>query len=209
MFDRMGRKLTAPFIHGIALRVPPRITPSTITGFGLLAGIACAVSASRGWIVASIAFWTVNRLADGIDGALARINATKAKPGLQTDDLGGYFDLVADFLIYAIVPIGIAWTVDNRGTWIALSLLLSVFYVNLGSWSILSAIQEKRGRGSANTEESTTITMPSAIIEGAETIAAYAVFLLFPSTTDVLFVVFALLVAISAGQRVLWAKRNL
>jgi phosphatidylserine synthase len=186
-----------------------------MTGFGLVAGIACAVSASRGWIVASVVLWTINRLADGLDGALARVNAnananaTRSKPETQTNDRGGYFDLMADFVTYAIVPVGIAWHADNRGTWISLSILLSAFYVNLGSWSILSAIQEKQGHGSASTAQSTTITMPSAIVEGAETIAAYAAFLLFPSATRVLFAGFAMLVTISAAQRILWAKRNL
>lgn len=209
MFDRIGRKLTAPLTHRIALRVPRRITPLTITGFGLLTGIACAFSASRGWIATSIVLWTVNRLADGLDGALARANDTKSNAGSQTNDLGGYFDLMADFVTYTIVPVGIAWNVDNRGTWISLSILLSTFYVNLGSWSILSAIQEKHGRGSLSTAESTTIIMPSAIVEGAETIAAYAAFLFFPSATHILFVGFSLLVATSAAQRILWARQNL
>jgi phosphatidylserine synthase len=209
MFDRIGRRLIAPTAHRLALRASPRITPLAMTGFGLVAGIACAVSASQGWIVTSIVLWTVNRLADGLDGALARVNASESKPETQTNDLGGYFDLMADFVTYAIVPVGIAWNVDNRGTWISLSILLSAFYVNLGSWSILSAIKEKHGQGSASTAQSTTITMPSAIVEGAETIAAYAAFLLFPSATRVLFASFATLVVISAAQRVLWARRNL
>jgi phosphatidylglycerophosphate synthase len=264
MFDRIGRRLIAPAVNRVALLVPNRITPSAVTGFGLLAGIGCALSASQGWIVASLLLWTVNRLADGLDGALARLpelfrwapsslrfesyqwvpiqpasqignpksqnrpgretvagldyptldpsSLGAATPGLHvqssTRDLGGYLDLMADFVTYASVPIGIAWRTDNRGTWISLALLLGAFYVNLGSWSVLSAIHEKRGRGAATTE-STSITMPSAIVEGTETIIAYATFLLFPSASRALFASFALLVALSTLQRIQWAIRNL
>jgi phosphatidylserine synthase len=221
MFDHVGRKFAAPIIHRVARRIPQRITPLSITGFGLCAGILCAASASQGWVAVSMVLWIVNRLADGLDGGLARhrnhvpqdpsTTGSKAQPTElpSPSALGGYFDLMADFVTYAIVPLGIAWHVNERGTWIALSALLAVFYVNLGSWTVLSAVQEKRGFGAAATGEPTSITMPTTIIEGTETILAYSAFLLFPGAVPVLFAIFAAMVTVSAGQRMVWAKQHL
>ena len=46
------------------------------------------------WV--ALALILVNRLADGLDGAVARHG--------RLTDLGGYVDIVADFLVYAVVP---------------------------------------------------------------------------------------------------------
>jgi phosphatidylserine synthase len=225
MFDRMGRRLAAPLALRAAQRIPQRITPLAITGFGLMAGVVCAISASQGWIVVSFAFWIINRLADGLDGALARLRAHDPKASSPTQpealtsaestnqgstgEQGGYFDLMADFVTYAIVPVGIAWHVNTRAGWISLAVLLAVFYVNAASWTVLSAIQEKRGFGASANGERTSITMPTTIVEGTETILAYAAFLLFPASAQLSFTVFAVLVALSALQRMVWAKQNL
>ncbi len=209
MFDRIGRRLTAPIANRAAECIPQSVSPQTITGFGLLAGMACALAGSQGWIVGSLLLWTINRLADGLDGALSRFRSDNAPLEWSAQDRGGYFDLMADFVSYASVPIGIAWQVDDRRTWISLAVLLAAFYVNLGAWTLLSAIQEKRGFGAASAGESTSITMPATLIEGTETIVAYFAFLLFPSAAHILFGVFAALVALSAAQRIIWANRNL
>jgi phosphatidylglycerophosphate synthase len=224
MFDRFGRNFCAPIASRVAKSIPLSITPLSITGFGLLAGIACAVSASQGWIAASLVLWWVNRVADGLDGALFRFRSPDLNGQTAKSDLGGYADLMADFVTYAIVPVGIAWQVDQRKTWISLSVLLTAFYINLGSWTVLAAIQEKRGWSASGTAKSTSTTptptsattsietsiaMPSALIEGTETIVAYSMFLIAPRATAALFAVFALLVAISAVQRIDWARRNL
>jgi phosphatidylserine synthase len=225
MFDHVGRKFAAPIIHRVARRISPRITPLAITGFGLCAGIVCAASASQGWVAVSMVLWIVNRLADGLDGGLARhrnhvpeapsTTGSKAHPKAQPTELpspsalGGYFDLMADFVTYAIVPLGIAWHVNSRSAWISLVVLLAVFYVNLGSWTVLAAIQEKRGFGAVATGEPTSITMPTTFVEGTETILAYSAFLLFPGAVPVLFAIFAAMVTVSAGQRMVWAKQHL
>ena len=237
MFDPSLRQIAARLANPVAQRVPIRVKPNYITTLGLFLGIACAAAASQGWVMTSVVLWVLNRLADGFDGALARTRRSTGKPaqtppadaesgqksGQSTDrgfliegssakpsgDLGGYVDLMADFISYVLIPIGIAWRIDNRVTWISLAALFGVLYVNLGSWTLLAAIQERRGFGVNQTGESTTITMPTALIEGSETIAAYGVMLLFPSTAATSFAVFAALVTVSAFQRFWWARKHL
>ena len=50
--------------------------------------------------VGTVVLILLNRLADGLDGAIAR--------NTQTTDLGGYLDIVCDFLVYSGVVFGFA-----------------------------------------------------------------------------------------------------
>ncbi len=51
--------------------------------------------------------------------------------------------------------------------------------------------------------------MPSGLIEGAETVVFYCLFLLWPGQVVGLFCVFAALVLVTVGQRLVWAARTL
>ena len=88
-------------------------------------------------------------------------------------------------------------------------MLLGSFYLNTMSWAYLSALLEKRGRGAARSNERTSITMPSGLIEGSETIVCYSLFLAWPARSVPLFWIMAGLVAVNVIQRVVWASRNL
>ena len=51
--------------------------------------------------------------------------------------------------------------------------------------------------------------MPTALIEGTETVVAYTLFILLPEQSTLLFAVFGTLVWITVLQRTLWAIRHL
>lgn len=51
--------------------------------------------------------------------------------------------------------------------------------------------------------------MPSGLVEGAETMFFYALFLLFPDSATPLFGTFAVLVAVTVLQRLVWAASRL
>ena len=132
---------------------------------------------------------------DGLDGAVARAAGTQSP-------LGGYLDLMADFVVYAAIPIAIWWSLRAVQSPMPLVIMLAVFYVNAASWMLLSALIEKG-------DVQTSVAMPTGLIEGFETIVFYSLFLLFPAWAGELFWVFSALVAISVLQRVVWAWRNL
>ena len=86
----------------------------------------------------ALAFWLLNRITDGLDGTVARIS------NRQTD-WGGYLDIMLDFIIYALIPISLAFSVNNGAIiFITLSIMLGVFYINSASWMYLSAILGKK-----------------------------------------------------------------
>src|SRR5690606_34515966 len=123
----------------------------------------------------ALLFWILNRLCDGLDGALAREQGKKT-------DLGGYLDILSDFFVYASLPLGImlglsAWDpgtlAPSMTAWPALASMLAAFYLNAASWMYLSGLMEKKGMQAASPDapaQPTSLAMPPGIAEGFETI---------------------------------------
>lgn len=202
MLDLRLRPLKERILEPIAARLGRRVSANALTGFALVVTLGAAVLAATGQPIAAVTAWLVGRLLDGLDGPVARHRGAAS-------DFGGYLDMVADTIGYAAVPIGVAFGVDERSAWIAVSVLLGAFFINTISWSYLSAVLEKKGAGASATGEMTTITMPPALVEGTETIVLFSLFIAFPQWSTWLFAVMSALVAVNVGQRVAWARQHL
>jgi phosphatidylglycerophosphate synthase len=112
----------------------------------------------------ALALWLFNRLLDGLDGLIARRSR-------RSSDAGGYLDIMLDFMIYAALPLAMAWA-EPALAW-PTAVLLGVFYINSASWMYLSALLEKRGAGAEARGEATSVSMPRGLVEGSETIVFY------------------------------------
>lgn len=202
MFDRRLRPTKDRLLEPAAQQVARHVGPHTLTGLSVSITIGAAALAASGRNWWALGAWLIGRVLDGLDGPVARHRG-------EVSDVGGYLDMVADTLGYAAVPVGVAVGVDDTGTWIALAFLLAAFYVNAISWAYLAAILEKRGAGVVTTGELTSITMPTALVEGAETIIVFGLFLAVPQLATWWFVAMAVLVAGNVVQRLVWAARTL
>jgi phosphatidylglycerophosphate synthase len=200
MIDTTLRHVKERALLPIVARIAPCISPLTLTLLGGAIGLAAAGAAALGWTELGLGLWALNRIFDGLDGTLARFNGTQS-------DLGGYLDLMTDFLVYVAIPVGLGFDSPSNGVWLALVLMFGSFYVNAGSFLYLSALLERRQHGAKQCGELTAITMPVGLIEGAETVIFYSLFFLFPAYLTTLMTVFGVLVAFSAAQRVVWAAR--
>ena len=198
LLDRFLRGFTARVLKTILVRPVLRLHPNAITAIALLPGTAAAVCAAQRHWCAAIALFMTNRVIDGVDGAVARMTGKQS-------DLGGYLDIMTDFLVYAALPIAIWIGADHPDAW-ATVCLLAAFYVNAASWMYLSALLEKRGRSDATV---TSIAMPTGVIEGSETIAFFVAFLALPQLSYRLFVAMAVLTLLGAALRLVWAIRHL
>ncbi len=167
------------------------LSPNVITLLALAVGLAAAGAATQRLYGLGLALWAVNRMLDGLDGAVARATG-------QQSDFGGYLDIVADFVVYAAVPIGFFLGLPSVELGLSLILLLASFYVNGASWMYLAAILEKRSAGAAARGELTTVAMPAGLIGGTETVLFYTAFFLWPSAARWLFLLMA---ASGAGGR--------
>jgi phosphatidylglycerophosphate synthase len=187
-------KVLAPLAKRFSTAPPLQLT---INAF--IAGLLCALAAGVGNYWIALLLWFLNRLLDGLDGEVARL----AK---KQSDWGGYIDIVCDFAVYALIPFALAWSLGSPGAFFAVAFLLITFYVNAGSWLYLSALLEKRSPATATY---TSITFPTGLIEGTETILFYSLFLLLPTLAPYLMVLMALLVIITIFQRLSWAEAQL
>lgn len=202
MIDKALRKpkesVLTPLVRG-PLR---QIHPTAVTVLAAIVGLAAAGAAWQGAYLAALGLWVLNRILDGLDGTLARITG-------QQSDLGAYLDIVLDHMVYIAVPLGLALAAGTAGAYLALALLLASFYLNGASWMYLAALLEKRNAGAAARGELTTVTMPGGLVEGAETVVLFTLFLLFPGALIPLFGLMAVLVVLTAAQRVVWTVRHL
>lgn len=202
MIDKVLREpkeaLLTPLVRGPLRHVHPTAVSVVAAGVGLAAGAAAWQEA----YMLALALWGANRVLDGLDGTLARVTGRQS-------DLGAYLDIVLDHLVAAVIALGLAVAAGTPAAFLALALLLGAFYINGASWMYLAAILEKRSAGAARRGELTTVTMPSGLIEGAETVLFYTLFLLFPGALVPLFCLMAALVAVTTCQRLIWATRTL
>jgi len=200
MLDLALRPKKESLLSPVVERIAPRVSAGFLTGLALLAALGASVTVAIPAL--AVVLWWASRIFDGLDGPVARFRG-------EASDFGGYLDMVGDTVGYALIPLGVAYHVDERSTWIAVSVMLAVLSVNTISWTYLSALAEKRGAGVAESDEMTSVTMPPALIEGTETIVAYTLFLAFPSAATWLLGGFGALVAVNVVQRIRWAGANL
>lgn len=202
MFDHSLREVKRNLLAPVVSRAVGRIAPHTFTVLAFVLTIGAAVAAWRGLSVMAVAAWLIGRLFDGLDGETARAAGTAS-------DRGAYADLLLDSIGYAAVPIGVAFAAADLDTWRIVAVLLATFYVNAMSWLMLSALLEKRAAGAAARGETTSVTMPRGLVEGAETIVLFTVALAVPSIANAVFVVMAVGVLVGVVQRAMSAGRLL
>jgi hypothetical protein len=80
---------------------------------------------------------------------------------------------------------------------------------NGASWMYLAVLLEQRREGAASRGEATAGTMPPGVVGGAETVAFYIAFFLWPSQQARLFQAMTVLVVVNVVLRLLWGKRHL
>jgi phosphatidylglycerophosphate synthase len=202
MIDGVLRRPAELVLAPLARAVPHRMPPAALTLIGLLLGLGAAVAVGVGLHWLAVGLWLANRVLDGLDGAVARLR------GRQTD-FGGYIDLLADFTVYAAIPIGVAADSGSLNGWIAVAVLLATFYLNAISWSFLSAVLARRGADGRPRTRRTTLAMPPGLVEGAETLVLFTLILAFPDFAIGLCWLMAGGVLISVLQRLAWARRAL
>ncbi|ALV27659.1 CDP-alcohol phosphatidyltransferase family protein [Pannonibacter phragmitetus] len=140
----------------------------SITGF--LAGLGAFAALCLGQWLTALLLILLNRLLDGLDGAVARIHGPT--------DRGAYLDIALDMVFYALIPLGFAIQAPQDHALPAAVLIVS--FVGTGSsFLAFSAVAAKRGR-KAPEFPTKGIYYAGGLAEGFETIAVFAAMCLFP-----------------------------
>jgi phosphatidylglycerophosphate synthase len=167
----------------------------TLVGFAIgLAGVGClAVGAYQ----PALALVLLNRIADGLDGAVARL----AGP----TDRGAFLDSTLDFVFYAAVPFGFALADPVANALPAAALLLG--FMGAGtSFLAFAAVAGRRGLRSDSFPHK-GIYYLGGLTEGGETIAFFVLMCLWPAWFPALAWLFAALCLVTAVTRWVWGWR--
>ncbi len=161
---------------------------------GLLA-VPLLAGGHYGWALAVI---LVNRLCDGLDGAVARRGSLSP--------FGGYLDIVCDMAFYAAVPFGFALASPANALWAAL--LLASFVCTAASFLGRAIMAAQRGETDDGAHGHKSFFYAAGLIEGSETILAFVLFCLFPAVFPWLAGLFAGLCLWTAGARLVDGYRS-
>ena len=135
MFDRAVRRVIDPLLEIPARRLAAsNVSANTITVIGFVFGTLACAAIAMGDYGTGLVLILLNRLADGLDGMVARQR--------QASDLGGFLDIVLDLLFYGGIPVSFAISDPAR-------LLPSIFLVysfigTSGSFLAFAVISARR-----------------------------------------------------------------
>lgn len=169
------------------LAVPARmladygIAPDHITmvgfGFGVLALPALWMNAYG----LALILLVLNRVADGLDGAVAR--------EVGPTDRGAFLDIGLDFLFYALFPLGFALA-DPAANALPAAVLITAFVGTGTSFLAFAIMAAKRGLQAEDFPQK-GIYYLGGFTEGAETIGVFILMCLFPTAFGVLALIYA------------------
>lgn len=161
MLDGFMRKwINPPLLRSGEILARAGITPNQVTFAGLVLGLASAGLIALGAPLLALIPLALSRVADGLDGAVAQAT--------RRTGLGGYYDIVADFLFYGAIPMAFVWA-DPAKNGAAGAFLLLSFYVN-GTCFLGYAIMAERHGMKTDVQGKKTIYFSPGLIEGTETI---------------------------------------
>jgi phosphatidylglycerophosphate synthase len=197
MLDGRARKLIDPALDTIAgLLKRAGMTPDQVTVAGFAIGLAAAWAIAWQWYALGLLLLLVSRLADGLDGALAKQT--------QTTDFGGYLDIVLDFAFYGVIPLAFIFADPGQNA-LAGAVLIFSFYVNGASFLAYASVAEKL-KLSTNARGTKSIYFTTGLAEATETLAVFVASCLFPDWFPVLAWIFAVICFYTAFARILQAR---
>jgi phosphatidylglycerophosphate synthase len=189
--DRIRALIDPPLARAGRWLAATGIGADAITIGGCALGLAAALAIAFGQFFIALMLLIANRLADGLDGAVARAT--------QRTDRGAFLDITLDFLVYAAVPLGFAaWSAPTNA--LPAAFLLASFVANGSAFLAFSIMAERRGLETARQGQK-SIYYLAGLAEGFETIAFMTAFCLFPAQFPVLAMIFGMLCFVSAAGR--------
>lgn len=141
----------------------------SIAGFGL--GLLAIVAVGSGFYGMGLLLFLLNRLADGLDGAVARHS--------RLTDLGGFLDIVLDFITYAGMVFAFALAEPERNGLAAAFLLFA--FMGTGSSFLAFAIMAAKRRITTASRGRKSLYYLGGLAEGSETILFLVLSCLWPT----------------------------
>ncbi len=172
MLDRLSIKVIRwPLTQSAKVLDSFGATANQITLTGFLLGCLAFPALILEEYLWALLFISLNRIFDGLDGALAR------KQGIS--DAGGFLDISLDFLFYSLIPFGFVLANPEQNA-IAGAFLIFSFIGTGTSFLAFAVMAGKRGIENPVYKNKSLYYM-SGLTEGTETISCFVLFCLLPN----------------------------
>lgn len=195
---RLRRLIDPPLDFAARYACSMAITANQITiGSFLIGMLAIPLLAQQQYLAALVAI-AINRLGDGLDGAVARRSTAT--------DIGGYLDIVLDFIFYSGVVFGLVLARPQDATWGA---FLIFSFIGTGSSFLAYSTFAAKRRITTEIRGKKSIYYLGGLTEGFETIVALVAICLFPDSFRLIALVFGCMCWITTATRLAWAWATL
>lgn len=192
MLDPYVRPIIDPPLNALGRRlVRFRFTANMMTFIGFICGLLAILSIIFHQYSLAASFIVCNRLADGLDGAIARQS--------QLTDFGGFLDIVCDFIIYSGVVF--AFGLIRPENLLYASFLIFSFIGPITSFLAYAIIASKRQITSQKRGKKSFYYL-GGICEGTETAAVLILFCITPQHFNTICIVFGLMCWITTLGRI-------
>lgn len=200
MFDhRLNTALRGP-LTAMARQLQARgLRADTLTWAGFAVGLLALPLIASGHSGLALLAIALNRLADGLDGAVARLG--------QPTDRGAFLDITLDFVFYASIPLGFALA-DPAANGLAAALLLFGFMGTGSSFLAFAVLAARRGLHSTAFPNKGLYYL-GGLTESTETIAVFVCMCLWPAWFAPLACGFAALCGLTTATRIVAALNAL
>lgn len=192
MFDARVLEASRAWIEDLAQTADERgIRADQVTWAGFAIGLLALPLLALGAEFLAIFAILANRVADGVDGALAR----KQGP----TDRGAFLDILLDFIFYASVPLGFALQNPEQNA-VTAALLLFSFIGTASSFLAFAIFAQQRKLKSTEFPKKGFYYL-GGLTEASETILLFLICCLFPGLFPTLATLFAILCLITTAMR--------
>lgn len=192
MFDQRLATLIKPALEHLATRlVRAGVGADSVSLAGFAIGLGAALCIALGQPLAGLVLLLASRLADGLDGAVAR----QTRP----TDRGAFLDIALDFLFYASIPLAFA-VANPAHNALPAAVLLAAFIGTGSSFLAFAVLAERRGLRSAAYPHKGLYYL-GGLTEAGETLACFAAMCLWPAGFAWLAYGFAALCALTTLAR--------
>ncbi len=197
MIDNTLRRLFKAPVDRAGVRLAARgVTAMQLTVVGFAFGIGGCVALTQEAYGLALACLVFNRLADLVDGAVARATTVT--------DFGGFADIVADFLIYSGYVL--AFAIGRPENAIPAAVLIYTF-LGTGSTFLAAAIIAAKRGVTREPPSRKSFFYNTALAEGTESTIFLALICIFPDYFAVMAYVFAAIGWVSVIGHFLWARQ--
>jgi phosphatidylglycerophosphate synthase len=171
MLDRAANAALTPLLEaGARVLVKRGASADAVTLTGFAVGIAGAASIAFHHPLIGLALLLISRIADGLDGAVARLT--------HTTDRGAFLDITLDFLFYASIPLAFA-VADPAANALPAAVLLAAFIGTGSSFLAFAILAERRGLESSAYPNKGFFYL-GGLTEATETLTCFSLMCLWP-----------------------------